>query len=420
MSTRSGDVLVTAASGYGLRPVFQPIVCIPDGHLVGYEALARWPSLGELNPAAVFAYALKTNQARALERQAIEASLVAALESNLAPGSALFINCEAGVPHVNRSAHSPLHAAAERFRLVFELTERSLASHLPEALRKIDAIRADGFAVALDDLGAQSSSLALLDLIAPDIIKLDLELVQSQPRYHQARMWAAVLAHHERAGAVILAEGIETDEHLRRALALGATLGQGYRFGTPQPLNDPAHQVQTWVPPIRLHHPTFDPVSPFEIVNAAVGIREERKDTVLALSRHLEQQALHAADAPMVLTALQSARFLTETTLNRYAELAHRCPVVAIFGRDIAPRPAAHIRGVSLADCDPINNQWIVLTLGATTAAALVAQEVPTGPTVRDCNRRFDVGITTHRDLVTLVAAALLSRLIRHHQRDEI
>ena len=44
---------------------------------------------------------------------------------------------------------------------------------------------------------------------------------------------AAVLAHRERTGALVLAEGIETDEHLEQARALGATLGQGFRFGRP-------------------------------------------------------------------------------------------------------------------------------------------------------------------------------------------
>ncbi|PRC61830.1 diguanylate phosphodiesterase, partial [Mycobacterium sp. ITM-2017-0098] len=60
---------------------------------------------------------------------------------------------------------------------------------------------------------------------------------QHQPDRIQARTIAAVMAHHERTGALILAEGIETDEHLEQALAYGATMGQGYRFGRPGELD---------------------------------------------------------------------------------------------------------------------------------------------------------------------------------------
>ncbi|PRC61816.1 diguanylate phosphodiesterase, partial [Mycobacterium sp. ITM-2017-0098] len=77
--------------------------------------------------------------------------------------------------------------------------------------RKVEVLRSRGFLIALDDVGAHRDSLALLDIVAPDIVKLDLGLVQHQPDRIQARTIAAVMAHHERTGALILAEGIETD-----------------------------------------------------------------------------------------------------------------------------------------------------------------------------------------------------------------
>jgi EAL domain-containing protein (putative c-di-GMP-specific phosphodiesterase class I) len=59
------------------------------------------------------------------------------------------------------------------------------------------------------------------------VIKLDLRLVQGQPSPEQAAIVSAVAAERERTGAAILAEGIETEEHLLVARSLGATLGQG-------------------------------------------------------------------------------------------------------------------------------------------------------------------------------------------------
>ncbi|MFP5078688.1 EAL domain-containing protein, partial [Rhizobium sp. YIM 134829] len=231
--TPSRHDLDRAVAGDGLRAVFQPIVSLPEGRVVGYEALARWPHLTGIPREDVFTYAVDTGRAPGLERHCIEAAIVGAQTAGLAPGTALFINCEATAPFLSRSDSRILAQGAEQFRLVFEVTERSLLAHPPDLLQKVVALREEGFAIALDDVGADMNALTLLDVLAPDVIKLDMTLVQSQPHYQQARTWAAVLAHHERAGAHVLAEGIETAEHLHRALALGASLGQGFRFGRP-------------------------------------------------------------------------------------------------------------------------------------------------------------------------------------------
>ncbi len=74
-----------------------------------------------------------------------------------------------------------------------------------------------------------------MPLLRPDVIKLDLRLVQRQPDAEIAEIVNAVNTQAERTGAIVLAEGIETDEHLATARALGATLGQGWLFGRPGP-----------------------------------------------------------------------------------------------------------------------------------------------------------------------------------------
>lgn len=411
--TWSRQDLDTAVAGHGLHAVFQPIVALPGGNPIGFEALARWTHLDAATATDVFAHAARTGHAEALERRCIEAAVVGATNAGLASGCALFINCEATTPFL-RPADSPiLKEGAKRFQVVFEVTERSLLTHLPDLLRKVVAMRNEGFAVALDDVGADVDSLALLDVLAPDIIKLDLALVQSLPHYHQARTWTAVLAHHEHAGAQVLAEGIETDEHLRRAMALGATLGQGFRFGRPGQAIRAAHGALS--PPIRTQHPCIDTGSPFDTVNGNGHsvLRGQRKDTVLALSRSLEQQALEAQDPPMVLTALQSAQFFSRGTQARYQQLAAHCPVVAVFAHDI-PEDLGHgIRGARFARHDSLEHQWIVLALGANIATALVAYEVTSQYGIGSlARRRFDVAFTNNRTLVTRVARQLLTRML--------
>jgi EAL domain-containing protein (putative c-di-GMP-specific phosphodiesterase class I) len=301
----------------------------------------------------VFAHASDTGRAAELERRCIETAIVGALDAGLAPGSAVFINCEATTPYLSPADSEMLAHGAERFQVVFEVTERRLLTHPPDLLRKVVALREDGFAIALDDVGTDLNSLALLDVLAPDVIKLDLALVQSQPRYLQGRTWAAVLAHHERGGAHVLAEGIETTEHLQRAFALGATLGQGFRFGRPGPLSCGAIAHARW-PPIRTQQPCIDAGSPFDTVAGSSLIRRERKDTVIALSRYLEQQALEAADPPLVLTALQRAEFFTGATVTNHRRLAAHCPLVVVLARDVADDLGSGIHGVRFA-----SSRWV-------------------------------------------------------------
>lgn len=401
-----------AVAGDGLEVVFQPIVSLPGVATVGFEALARWAHLGDVPSDQVFARAAETGHVAELERLCIEAAIEGALAADLAPGTALFINCEATAPCLTPAESPVLAHGAERFKLVFEVTERSLLTHPPDLLRKVVALRDAGFAIALDDVGTHIESLALLDVLAPDVIKLDLAVVQSQPHFRQARTWATVLSHHERAGAIVLAEGIETSRHLNRALALAATLGQGFRFGRPGPLRR-STRVTAPSPPIRTQRPCVNMGSPFELVAGRSLIRRERKDTVVALSRYLEQQALEAADPPMVLTAVQRGEFFTGATRAHHQRLAAHCPLVVVFGSDIGGDLGSGIRGVCFDRGDSLESQWIVLALGANTAAAVVAREVSGADDERhDGDRAFDVAMINDRTLVTTVARQLLSRML--------
>lgn len=399
-----------AIKGIGIDPAFQPIVALPGGQVVGFEALARWPVLDDPQPQRVFAHATDHGGLDRLDRTCIEAALRGALHDGQPEGTLLLVNCEPTSAYVGPGALSVLAEARDHFRVTFEFTERSLLAHPRALLRKLADVRADGFFVALDDVGAHPDSLALLDVIRPDIVKLDLALVQSNPSRDQARTMSAVLAHHERTGAVILAEGIETDDHLEQALALGATLGQGFKFGPAGAIDDAA---TAWTMPSDRNVVEVESRSPFEVVTQTHPIRTARKDTLVAFSRHIETQAWHAADPPMLMAALQRGRHLTRATHACYEELAGRLPLVAVFGVDLPEDPGSGLRYVPLASSDPLCREWAVVMLGPHTAAALLAHEHDSSAAevVPDQERRFDLVMTHDRALVTSCARSLLDRM---------
>ncbi|MHA0286098.1 sensor domain-containing phosphodiesterase [Mycobacterium sp. C3-094] len=401
------DQLTAAAAGTGLVPSFQQVVSLPDGAVVGYEALARWPALDGCGPLEVFAHAKLTGLLDALDKQCIHSAAREALDGAWRPGMLLLINCEPTTA-IDMTVSGALAVAASAFDVVFEVTERGLLTNPAALLAKVAILRAQGFKVALDDLGAHTDSLALLDIIEPEILKLDLNLVQRQPDRVQARTIAGVIAHQERTGAVILAEGIETEEHLEQALAYGATLGQGYRFGRPGPLTQKPAPFRG---PARASIRSLpDDASTFALVRDRLQPRTVRFATLHELSRHIERLAISAESPPMVLATVQDQSKLSTTTMRTYVELAHRAPLVAMFGANVPSDLGNSIRGVHLAADDPLMYEWTVLILGPDIAAGLIAREVSPAGTPQ-AERRFDMVITFDRALVTLGARCLLGRL---------
>jgi len=404
----SGRSLDAATQGVGLEPVLQPIVALSDGAVVGYEALARWPTLDNPSPVDVFCHASAAGRVDGLNQLCIHAAIRAARQLHVPRGTLLAINTEPASSYAGCSGDDALARARDELALMFEITERGLLDHPRKLLTNVAAMRRDGVAVALDDLGAHPDSLALLDIIAPDVIKLDVRLVQSQPDRHQARTLAAILAHHERTGATILAEGIETDEHLEQALAVGASLGQGRKYSYPRP----EQSVGAWTPPTPSVPSQLRSASPFDLL-VGVPLRTARKKTLTAFSRHIEEQASHSADPPMVLTALQHRQYFTPATRRRYLQLARSSPLIAVFGQHLPPDLGADVRGVHLDSADPLRTEWTVLALGAQIAVALIAREHVdhNDQPQPDNDRHFDFTITYDRRLVTAVAHNLLARM---------
>ncbi len=155
-----------ASEGVGLMPAFQPVVSLPDEQVVGFEALARWPTFITVTPQNVFSFANASKRAAVLDQQCIDAATQAALTAELPYGSLLLINTEPAVAHTTRANNPALSDACERFQVIFELTERQLLAHPRSLLDKVAAIRADGIAIAIDDIGAHPDSLAVLDIVA--------------------------------------------------------------------------------------------------------------------------------------------------------------------------------------------------------------------------------------------------------------
>ncbi|MEE6137094.1 EAL domain-containing protein [Mycobacterium sp. 050128] len=406
------EALDEAVTGTGLLSAYQQVVTLPSETVVGYEALARWPELNNPSPIDVFARAEQTGRLNTLDDACIRAAARGALQGTSTPGMLLLINCEPATTHVDLAQDDDIMHAAARFRLTFEVTERGLLTNPRALLRKVAALRSLGFAIALDDIGSHPDSLVLLDVLTPEILKLDMGLIHHQPDRMQARTVAAITAHHERTGAVICAEGIETEDHLEQALAYGATLGQGMRFGGPAELPS-TPRAFSW--PARKMQPAPTKVDPAKLglAESIPTTRIVRKDTVTELARHLGRIAVTAETAPMILFTLKDTRDIHQMSQQNLSKLAERSPLVAVFGQHLPEELGPRVRQVRLDPDDPLTQESAVLVLGPDTAAALIARErafAGCGPD-SDEDRRYEMSITFDRARVTAAARSLLDRL---------
>ncbi len=393
-----------------IRTAYQPIVELDSGDTVAYEALARGPEGSPLaRPDELFATATAADRLSELDWVCRDAA-VRGVGQGLAAGQKLFINVE---PLALGTLPPP--ALIERWKhvdetldIVVEITERALTARPAELLQAVAEIRRRGWGIALDDVGADVRSLALMPLLHPDIIKLDLRLIQQQPTTEIAEIVNAVNAESERTGAVILAEGIETEAHVATARALGATHGQGWFFGRPGAVPADADGPRR---PLRFTAPAPVVVNatPYDTVRPQRTIRRADKRLLLSITKNLEQQAAALGECGVIVSAFQSAERFTELTHRRYTLLAADAAFVAALGVGMPPEPAPGVRGAAIGPGDPLQGEWSVVVLGPHFAAALVAIDL--GDDGPDMEREFDFALTYDRELVIAATNALMQRV---------
>jgi EAL domain-containing protein (putative c-di-GMP-specific phosphodiesterase class I) len=405
----SGSPLAQILEEGLIDPVFQPLVDLYTGEILGFEALARGPEGPLQRPDQLFAAARAEGRLVELDRACRRAAVVAAYHAGLREPSTLFVNVEPEVVGLGLDDGEPEAARLpDGMRLVVEVTERALTSRPADLLPMIERLRAQGIGIALDDVGVDRRSLALMPFLRPDVIKLDLRLTQDPPSEEIAAVHNAVSAHAERTGASVVAEGIETEEHAERARAMGASVGQGWLYGRPCPLPSPLPEPLRPVPIFERR--LAEAPTPFRSIE---GLRPRRRGTkrlLLEISRELERQAETLGDSAVLISTFQHARHFTTRSAGLYETLARQLAFVGALGEGIPPNPVPMVRGGTIGSRDPLGNEWDIVVISPHFAAAFTALDLGDRD-VADMDRRFDFQLTHDRDLAVRAARALMSRI---------
>lgn len=221
-----------------ITTVFQPIVSLNDGNILGYEALSRGPNESLLfSPDKLFGAAEKYNKAWQLDTlcriKAIEKA------KNIDNDKLLFLNVD---PKIMKDKNF-IKGFTKEFLLknnmspetiIFEITEKTAIEDYSSFRNILSNYIDQGYKIAIDDTGAGYSGLKTISETKPHYIKIDIDLVINidKDTFKQALMKTFVTLSNE-TGMRIIAEGIETEEELKTLIKLGVYAGQGFYLQRP-------------------------------------------------------------------------------------------------------------------------------------------------------------------------------------------
>ena len=399
MTARTFDEILDTRA---LRTVFQPIVRLETGLVEGYEALVRGPAGSRLESAdGLLTEAYHTGRVAEFDWAARASACRAALEGQLGSDRLLFLNVEpiALDSECPPDLRSDIEQAFGRFQIVLEVTERSLDRDPRALLNGIDRQRPGVAGLALDDVGSGPMTMALLAVLAVDVIKLDKAITQRGVSPESLKVLDIAHEGAERTGATVLAEGVETAAHLRYVSAFGAELAQGYYLGQPAPLS-PTRAAEYIIGGVG-SQPIEDVRTPFDAI-AGRPLSRATADLLLPLSRQVALGETDLGEPAMVVHLVPDPHLFGPAEQQELTRLAARGVITCALGRGIPAIDLPGVRRTSMHDWT-LDRQWALLALSPSAAGALIARAVPD-------SAEFEYAITHDRQRVVTAARCLFRR----------
>lgn len=224
-----------------LKAYFQPIVYISRKLIIGVEGLVRGTvdnSDQLISPLALFDAAEKENLTLELDRVCRE-KVIEAYSRIFGHDNEklLFLNIEASIIEKVEGSNYLINQVKKHGinpeNIVIEVNETK-TKNVSALERFINNYRQLGFLIALDDIGSGFSNLDRISMAKPNIIKADMSLIRGiQKDFYKQEVFKALVSLASKIGAIVVAEGVESEEESIQVIKLGAQMIQGYYFSKP-------------------------------------------------------------------------------------------------------------------------------------------------------------------------------------------
>ncbi|MFA0616704.1 EAL domain-containing protein [Vibrio splendidus] len=232
-----------------LEVFFQPKVNLDSQDIIGAEALIRWrhPKLGLLPPVDFLEVAEKSDLIIDIDKWVFKKVANLITEWQRAgmdlKGVIFSINFSARMFYMTDLADQLQvildETDCQPHQLLLEITERDMMRDFETCSRTIEVLHSKGYKIAIDDFGTGYSSLSVLKNLSADCVKLDRSFIEdinsSKVDYE---ITCAVLKLAQILDFSVIAEGLETQNHVTTLRQIGCKYAQGYFFARPLPIDD--------------------------------------------------------------------------------------------------------------------------------------------------------------------------------------
>jgi EAL domain-containing protein (putative c-di-GMP-specific phosphodiesterase class I)/GGDEF domain-containing protein/CBS domain-containing protein len=225
-----------------IKTVFQPIISLRDGSLLGHEALSRITCDSIItNIDMLFTVAGDNNRIWDLEQLCRTKALEASCSFMISPSSQkLFLNVNPHTMHDEKFMKGFTKSFLMKYdiaphNVIFEITERDVITDMNTFKTIIEHYKCQDYRIAVDDCGSGYSGLNLISDVDPNYIKLDMKLIRDVDRNSiKYAIIKGMVEFSKVSNVQLIAEGIETNEELETLICLGVQYGQGYYIQRPE------------------------------------------------------------------------------------------------------------------------------------------------------------------------------------------
>jgi EAL domain-containing protein (putative c-di-GMP-specific phosphodiesterase class I) len=211
---------------------YQPIVSWSRKSAFAYEALVRNEEPTLRSPPDLFEAAERLGRLQDLGRM-VRDRVARTLEESPTDGL-LFVNLHALELDDDSLVRTDAPLSRHASRVVLEVTERAPLERIRDVTGRVAQLRALGYRIAVDDLGAGYAGLTSFAHLEPEVVKVDMSLIRDIDRSPmKQKLLGSIVTLCRDLGIEMIAEGIETEEERDALVRLGGDLCQGYLFARP-------------------------------------------------------------------------------------------------------------------------------------------------------------------------------------------
>ena len=237
-----------AIEAEALTLAYQPLIELGTGRVAGFEALARWQHEGEaISPGEFIPVAEESGLIVQLGRWALAEATRTLAEWDREAGTKLPLHISVNLSPIQISRDDVAAAVSGALggsgisgeRLTLELTEGAIIHDPDRVAKALTALKKFDVKIAMDDFGTGFTSLASLQKLPIDLLKIDQSFVGAMLGGGDASaIVRAILSLARALGMETTAEGIDSADLLELLTELGCTYGQGYYYSAPLPADE--------------------------------------------------------------------------------------------------------------------------------------------------------------------------------------